>query len=66
MRRGAGPRFTLDLQHVGSPRGPLTYSYLRYDGSDDNGSPIDPDPNYGKVSVYQKPMSARLGVLIKW
>ena len=66
LRRGAGPRFTLDLQHVGSPRGPLTYSYLHYDFSDDNGKPIDVDPNYGKVSVYQRPMSARLGVLIKW
>lgn len=66
MRGGAGPRFTLDVQHVGSPRGPLTYAQLHYDGSDDNGNPIDPDPLFGQVGVYQLPMSARLGVLINW
>ena len=66
MRGGAGPRFTLDLQHVGSPRGPLTYSYQHYDGTDDTGHPTDPDPTFGQVKVYQLPMSARLGVLIKW
>jgi hypothetical protein len=66
MRSGNGPRITLDVDHIGSPRGPLSYVQTRYQGSDDNGNPIDPEPLYGQVQVYQLPMSARLGVLIHW
>ncbi len=54
------PRFLLDVFNLGSPREVLFYEQLHYL---DNGL-TQVNPNYGAVTRYQEPMSARLGMVV--
>jgi hypothetical protein len=52
----------LDLYHLFNPQKPLTYDQQKYFSSDPSGNPILPNPNYGAVTLYQPPFSARMGI----
>jgi hypothetical protein len=54
------PRFLLDVFNLGSPREVLFYEQLHYL---DNARTQE-NPNYGVVTRYQAPMSARLGMVV--
>jgi hypothetical protein len=54
------PRFLLDVFNLGSPREGLIYEQLHYL---DNGL-TQVNPNYGAVTRYQEPTSARLGMVV--
>jgi Carboxypeptidase regulatory-like domain len=60
----AEPQLVLDLFHVGSPRRAVTIDQVHYFKTDETGQQIDANVNYGKVTQYQQPMSARLGLLV--
>lgn len=55
------PRVLLDLLHVGSPRAAVASNQQRYTCLDANGNQSCPNANYGRVTQYQPPMTARLG-----
>jgi hypothetical protein len=59
----AEPQLVLDLFHVGSPRRAVTVDQVHYTRTDDAGGQTGANPNYGKVTQYQPPMSARLGLV---
>jgi hypothetical protein len=54
------PRLLLDVFNVGSPRRALLYDQLHYT---DNAQ-TSVNPNYGAVTRYQPPMSARIGMVM--
>jgi len=56
------PRMTVDLLHVASQRRPVNYDQQHYFGMAEDGTPIDPNPFYGRPTRYQPPMAVRLGV----
>ncbi len=56
----------LDVQHIGNPRRAIAIEQLQYSDRNDDGTPIDPVVTYGRVLVYQLPMSIRLGVTTTW
>jgi hypothetical protein len=56
------PRFLLDVFNVGSPREVLFYEQLRYLDA----ARSQENPNYGVVTRYQAPMSARLGMVVEF
>jgi hypothetical protein len=62
FRSNTRPRLLIDIFHVGNPQTPVTYDQVHYTDVDQNGNQINPNPNYGKVTHYQPPMSMRLGL----
>jgi hypothetical protein len=54
------PRVLLDVFNVGNQRQPLTYDQRHFTTSDQSGV----NPNYGAVTQYQAPRSARLGMVV--
>jgi hypothetical protein len=56
------PRMILDFSHVGNPQTPVTYDQVHYTAVDEQGNQLNPNPNYGRVTHYQPPMSVRLGL----
>jgi hypothetical protein len=56
------PTLYLDLFNIGNHRTDITYDYVHYLEVDANGSPITPNPTYGRPQLFQPPMSARLGL----
>jgi hypothetical protein len=58
------PRVTVDLLHVASQRKPVNYDQQHFYGIAEDGTPIDPNPNYGRPTRYQPPMAVRLGLEI--
>ena len=54
------PRVLLDVFNVGDQRRPVTYDQRHYTTPDLSGV----DPNYGLVTQYQAPRSARLGLVV--
>jgi hypothetical protein len=60
----AEPQVLLDLFHVGSPRRAVGFDQVHYTGIDSIGNQIGSNVNYGKVTQYQPPMSARLGLVV--
>jgi len=62
IARGARirPRVLLDVFNVGNQRRPLTYDQHHYTTPDQSGV----NPNYGAVTQYQAPLSARLGMVV--
>jgi hypothetical protein len=60
----ARPRVLLDLQHVGSPRAAVAYDQRHYTCVDATGNQSCPNPSYGRVTLYQPPMTARLGIVV--
>jgi hypothetical protein len=54
------PRVQLDVFNVGNQRRALTYDQLHYTTPDQSGV----NPNYGAVTEYQAPLSARLGMVL--
>jgi hypothetical protein len=54
------PRLLLDVFNVGNQRRPVTYDQLHYTSPDQSGV----NPNYGAVTQYQAPLSARLGMVV--
>jgi len=64
-RQGLRPRLVLDVFHVGSPRRAIWYDDQHYlSPQDSTGAWSGPNPNYGRALAYQRPMSARLGLLV--
>lgn len=63
-RSPARPHLVLDLFHVGSPRRAVLIDQTHFTGIDEQGNQIAPNLNYGAVTRYQPPMSARLGVVV--
>jgi len=66
-RRGGGrgqirPRIYLDLFQIGNRRTTIHTEQLHYFDVDEQGTPIDPNPRYGRGTLFTPPMSARLGV----
>ena len=59
-RPSAAKRLRLATKLPGSPREVLSYEQLHYL---DNGL-TQVNPNYGQVTRYQEPMSARLGMVM--
>lgn len=60
----AEPQLVLDLFHVGSPRRAVGLDQVHYTGIDEAGNQTGANLNYGKVTQYQLPMSARLGLVM--
>jgi hypothetical protein len=60
------PRLVLDLFHIGSNRTPVTYEQRHYLGVDESGNQTDPNPLYMHPTGYFPPMSARLGMEIRF
>ena len=58
--RGSVTRLILDLQHIGSPRGAEKLDQLHYFGF---GPAAGTNPHYGQATVYQLPMTLRMGVV---
>jgi hypothetical protein len=56
------PRVQLDVFNVGNQRRPVLYDRVHYTTPDQSGV----NPNYGSVSQYQAPLSARLGMVINF
>ena len=56
------PRFLLDVFNLGSPREVLFYEQLHYLDA----ARTQENPNYGVVTRYQAPMSARLGMVVEF
>lgn len=52
----------IDAYHIFSQRKAVDIDQLKYNGLDENGSPISPNPTYGQAYYYQPPMSVRFGV----
>jgi len=52
----------LRLLHVASQRKAVVYDQQHFFGLDENGTPADANPNYGRATRYQPPMAVRLGV----
>jgi hypothetical protein len=53
------PRLLLDVLNVGSPRAPVLYDQQHY-WTPSRSTSVN--ANYGAVTAYQAPMSARLGM----
>jgi Carboxypeptidase regulatory-like domain/TonB dependent receptor len=62
LRPGSRARLLLDLEHIGSPRAPVDYDQVHFTCLDDAGTQSCPNAGYGRVTQYQLPMTARLGV----
>jgi hypothetical protein len=64
LRSRIRTRLLLDLEHIGSPRKALDYDQVHFICLDDDGNQSCPNASYGRVTWYQPPMMARLGVEI--
>lgn len=60
----AEPQVLLDLFHVGNPRRAVGLDQVHYTGIDEMGNQAGANVNFGKVTRYQPPMSARLGLVV--
>jgi hypothetical protein len=60
------PRIILDVFHIGSQRTPVTYNQRRYFGVDDEGRQTDLNPLYLHATGYFPPMSARMGIEVRF
>ncbi len=63
-RSAIAPRVLLDLQHVGSPRAAVSYDQQHYTCLDASGNQSCPNAGYGRVTQYQPPMTARVGLVV--
>jgi hypothetical protein len=61
-RAGVRPRVYLDLFHVGNSQSAVAYDDVHYLSLDESGNQATPNPTYGRPSVFQPPMSARIGL----
>jgi hypothetical protein len=59
---GAYTRLLVDFEHVGSPRKPVGYDQIRFTCLDGAGNQACPNAGYGRVTQYQPPMTARIGL----
>jgi hypothetical protein len=59
-------RLVLDIFHIASQLKPVDINQFQFWSLSDNGTPYDPNPNYGKAYRYQNPMSVRLGLEINY
>jgi hypothetical protein len=62
LRPDARTRLLVDLEHVGSERKPVDYDQVRFSCIDGEGNQSCPNAGYGRVTQYQPPMTARLGM----
>jgi hypothetical protein len=60
------PRIFLDVFHVGSRRTPIGYDQIHYRKLDADGNQIYPNPTYGAAIRFFPPMSARLGLEMRF
>jgi hypothetical protein len=54
------PKLLIDVLNVGSRRKPVLYDQKHYTTPDRSAV----NPNYGAVTAYQPPMSARVGLVV--
>lgn len=62
LSSGARTRLLVDLEHVASPRQPVGYDQIRFTCLDSAGNQACPNAGYGRVTQYQPPMTARIGL----
>ena len=55
-------KLILDVLHIASQVMPVDINQIHYLNVDENGNPIQPNPNYGKAGRYQSPFSLRIGI----
>jgi hypothetical protein len=60
------PNIVLDLFHILSPRRPVSFDQIHFLEADIAGNQFTPNPNYLKPTRYQPPMSARLGLELRF
>lgn len=60
------PRLILDVVHLGSQRQVVAQEELHYLDTDNNGNPIYPNATYGLPTIFQPPMSVRLGLEVNF
>jgi len=60
--RAIRPTFYVDLFQLGNRRTTIHTDQLHYFAVDDQGTPIDPNPRYGRGTLFTPPMSARFGI----
>ena len=60
------PRIFLDVFHVASKRTPIGFDQIHYHNLDADGNQIDPNPTYGAAIRFFPPMSARLGMEMRF
>ncbi|MEO8635633.1 MAG: TonB-dependent receptor [Gemmatimonadales bacterium] len=58
------PKVSLDLFHIGNRRTPAAFDDVHYQEVDSLGNLTTPNPNYHRPTLFQPPMSARLGITI--
>lgn len=59
-------RLILDVFHIASQRKAVDIDQVSYFGTDENGNPVNPNPNYGEAYRYQPSMSMRLGMEVSF
>jgi len=65
-RRGVVPRLVLDVLHLGSQEEVVWTDQVRYQGQDQDGNQILPNPNFGHSLRYQPPTSLRVGLEVSF
>ena len=63
---GTQSRLLIDLMHVGSPRKAVNFDEQHFNGVDDDGNQVSPNPRYGQATRYQPPMTVRLGAEVSF
>ncbi len=64
LRRQAPARLILDVFNLGNPREAVAFDQMRYFRLDEDGNPANFNPDYGEPTLYQLPVSVRLGLEI--
>ena len=59
------PRLMADILHLGNPRRVIGYDQKRYLNIDEEGTFIDPNPNYRREISWQPPMYVRFGLEVR-
>lgn len=62
LRRRAPARLILDVFNLGNPREAVAFEQVLYFRLDDEGNPANFNPDYGEPTLYQLPVSVRLGL----
>jgi hypothetical protein len=59
-------KLILDFFHIASQRKPVDVVQKKFNGIDENGTPIDPYENFGEAYRYQPSLSMRLGIEVSF
>lgn len=64
--RGAVPTFVLDLLHIGNQQTAVRIDQQHYTATDDKGNQVMPNATFRQPLAFLPPMSARLGIEVKF